>query len=149
MSHLTPIGITTWRNRQQPFGIKDHDRLGHLYVIGKTGTGKSTLLLNMAIADIERGNGLCVIDPHGDLTEQVLNYIPYHRVQDVIYFNATDSRYPVGFNPLHAVHQSQHNLITATLISTFKKIWSDSWGPRLEHILRFSLLTLLWYPPAN
>jgi len=146
---LTSIGITDWRNAKQPFGIKDKDRLGHIYVIGKTGTGKSTLLLNMAISDIERGNGLCVIDPHGDLTTTLLDFIPTHRVHDVIYFNATDRDFLVGFNPLHAVHPDYYNLTTSNLISTFKKIWVDSWGPRLEHILRFSILTLLYYPHST
>src|SRR5439155_13710643 len=141
MSNITQIGITDWRNQQQLFGIKDQDRLGHMYAIGKTGTGKSTLLQNMAISDIERGNGLCVIDPHGDIATSLLNYIPKHRIQDVIYFNATDMAFPIGFNPLHAIHPKDHNLVTSSLISTFKKIWADSWGPRLEHIFRFSILT--------
>jgi type IV secretory pathway VirB4 component len=126
MKDITPIGKTDWRNQNQPFGIKDKDRLGHIYAIGKTGTGKSTLLMNMAISDIERGNGLCVIDPHGDLTENILNYIPENRIKDVIYFNATDTEFPIGFNPLHAVHPNYHNLVTLSLISTFKKIWSES-----------------------
>jgi hypothetical protein len=149
MHDLTPIGKTDWRNQHQPFGIKDADRLGHMYVIGKTGVGKSTLLLNMAISDVERGNGICIIDPHGDVAEQLLQYIPYQRIKDVIYFNAADTEYPIGFNPLHAIHPTEHNLVASSLISTFKKIWADSWGPRLEHILRFSLLALLWYPSAT
>jgi hypothetical protein len=149
MLELTKIGITDWRNTKQLFGIKDNDRLGHIYVIGKTGTGKSTLLLNMAISDIERGNGICIIDPHGDLATTILDYIPVQRKKDVIYFNATDTDFPIGFNPLHAVNPAYHNLIASNLISTFKKIWVDSWGPRLEHILRFSILTLLYYPRAT
>lgn len=149
MKNITPIGKTNWRNQNQIFGIKDIDRLGHIYAIGKTGTGKSTLLTNMAISDIERGNGLCIIDPHGELAENILNYIPESRIKDVIYFNATDIEFPIGFNPLHAVHPTNHNLVASSLISTFKKIWVDSWGPRLEHILRFSILTLLYYPKAT
>jgi hypothetical protein len=149
MENITPLGITDWRNQKQPFGIKDKDRLGHIYAIGKTGTGKSTLLQSMAISDIERGNGLCIIDPHGDIAEHILHCIPEERKNDVIYFNATDTSYPIGFNPLHAIHPSEHNLVTSSLISTFKKIWADSWGPRLEHILRFSLLTLLYSPKAT
>ena len=149
MKEITPIGIINWRNQNQPFGIKDLDRLGHIYAIGKTGTGKSTLLQNMAISDFERGNGLCIIDPHGDLAENILNYIPENRIKNVIYFNATDIEFPIGFNPLHAIHPTQHNLVCSGLISTFKKIWVDSWGPRLEHILRFSILTLLYYPHAT
>lgn len=146
---ITPIGITDWRNERKRFGIKDQDRLGHIYCIGKTGTGKSTLLLTMAISDIEVGNGLCIIDPHGDIAETVLNHIPKERMQDVIYFNATDSEYSIAFNPLHGIKKGEFNLVAASLISTFKKIWADSWGPRLEHILRFSILTLLHYPRAT
>jgi len=149
MNDITPIGLTDWRNANRPFGIKDKDRLAHIYSIGKTGVGKSTLLLNMAVSDIERGNGICILDPHGDLCSNILNYIPKHRVRDVIYFNTPDTEFPIGFNPLHAVHPKDHNLVTSSLIGTFKKIWADSWGPRLEHILRFSILTLLYYPPAT
>jgi len=148
-SPITPIGITDWRNQKKPFGIKEKDRLGHMYVIGKTGTGKSTLLLNMAISDIANGNGLCVIDPHGDVAETLLNYIPKHRIVDVIYFNPADLEFPIAFNPLNGIHPNYHHLVASGLISTFKKIWADSWGPRLEYILRFSLLTLLSYPDAT
>ena len=84
MSDITPIGITNFRNERKPFGIKDADRLNHIYVIGKTGTGKSTLLLNMAISDIQRGNGICLIDPHGDIAEKILEYVPKERIKDVI-----------------------------------------------------------------
>jgi hypothetical protein len=148
-SKITPIGITDWRNEKKSFGIKALDRLGHLYVIGKTGTGKSTLLLNMAISDIQNGNGLCIIDPHGDVAETVLNYIPEERINDVIYFNPSDLEFPIAFNPLGGIHQDYHHLIASGLISTFKKIWADSWGPRLEYILRFALLTLLSFPDAT
>jgi hypothetical protein len=148
-SSITPIGITNWRNEKKTFGIKTRDRLGHLYVIGKTGTGKSTLLLNMAISDIQNGHGLCIIDPHGDVSETVLNYVPKERIDDVIYFNATDLSYPIGFNPLSGIHQDYHHLVASGLVGTFKKIWADSWGPRLEYILRFALLTLLSFPKAT
>jgi hypothetical protein len=148
-SKITPIGITNWRNEKKSFGIKARDRLGHLYVIGKTGTGKSTLLLNMAISDIQNGNGLCIIDPHGDVAETILNYVPKERINDVIYFNPADLEFPIAFNPLGAIHQDYHHLVASGLISTFKKIWADSWGPRLEYILRFSLLTLLTFPDAT
>jgi hypothetical protein len=146
---ITPIGTTNFRNKNQPFGIKEKDRMGHIYVIGKTGVGKSTLLLNMAISDIENGNGLAVIDPHGDLSEKLLEYIPYRRIKDVIYFNPADTEHSIAFNPLHAIHPKYHHLVASGLISTFKKIWAESWGPRLEHILRFTLLTLLEYPDAT
>lgn len=149
MNDITHLGITNWRNQNQKFGIKDKDRLGHIYVIGKTGVGKSTLLLNLAISDIENGKGLCIIDPHGDIAESVLNHIPQERIADVIYFNPKDIWNPIAFNPLKAVHPNYHHLVASGLISTFKKIWTESWGPRLEYILRFSLLTLLEYPHAT
>lgn len=148
-NEITPIGITNYRNTNQRFGIKDKDRLQHIYVIGKSGTGKSTLLENMAISDIERGNGLCIIDPHGDIAEDILKYIPEGRKQDLIYFNATDLEHPTAFNPLKGIHPKYHHLVASGLISTFKKIWNESWGPRMEYILRFSLLTLLCVPDAT
>ncbi len=149
MYDRTPIGITNWRNDKQTFSIKDADRLGHIYVIGKTGVGKSTLLLNMAISDIQKGKGICIIDPHGDIAEGILQHIPKERIEDVIYFNPKDIEYPIAFNPLKGIHPNYHHLVASGLISTFKKIWADSWGPRLEYILRFTLLTLLEYPDAT
>ncbi|MFM2224729.1 MAG: hypothetical protein RJA07_931 [Bacteroidota bacterium] len=145
---ITYIGKTNFRNSNQKFGIKDQDRLQHLYVIGKSGTGKSTLLKQMALSDIHRGNGLCVIDPHGDVAKELLQQIPESRKTDLIYFDAT-SKNPLAFNPLYNIPQNYHHLVAAGLISTFKKIWADSWGPRLEYILRFSLLTLMHYPNAT
>lgn len=142
---FTPIGMVNYRNDKRVFGIKNKDRLGHIYAIGKTGTGKSTLLLNMAIADIEYGNGICIIDPHGDVAETLLDYIPHERITEVIYFNPADVQFPIAFNPLRNVHPEYHHLVCSGLLSTFKKIWADSWGPRLEYILRFSILTLLEY----
>jgi hypothetical protein len=146
---ITPIGKTNWRDEGKRFGIRDNDRLGHIYVIGKTGVGKSTLLLNMAISDIERGKGIALIDPHGDIAEDILNYIPKGRIDDVIYFNPADLEHPIAFNPLKGVHPNYHHLVASGLISTFKKIWADSWGPRMEYILRFSLLTLLCFPDGT
>jgi Type IV secretion-system coupling protein DNA-binding domain len=149
MSETTPIGITNFRNEKRPFGIKDTDRLNHIYVIGKTGTGKSTLLLNMAISDIERGNGICLIDPHGDIAEKILDYVPKGRIRDVIYFNPADETHVVSFNPLQNIKEDQRHLVIAGLLATFKKIWADSWGPRLEYILRYTLITLCTYPDAT
>lgn len=143
---LAHIGIINYRNKQQKFGIKEQDRSGHIYCIGKTGVGKSTLLLNMAISDIANGNGIGIIDPHGDLSETLLDYIPENRIRDVIYFNATDTEFPIAFNPLYNVEPANHYLVASALISTLKKVWQDSWGPRLEHILRNTILTLLHYP---
>ncbi len=149
MPSLTPIGITDFRNQQKPFGIKEEDRLGHIYCIGKTGSGKSTLLLNMAIADINQGKGLGVIDPHGDLAEELLLHVPKERIADVLYFNAGDTEYPVAFNPLHNVKEQDRYLIVATLVTALKKLWADSWGPRLEHILRNTLLTLSYHSKST
>ena len=149
MKNFIPIGITDFRNDNRVFGIRSTDRFGHIYVIGKTGTGKTTLLLNMVIADIEQGNGICVIDPHGDLSETLLNYIPKNRIEDVIYLNVTDTDYPISFNPIDTSDPSKHHLLASELIQSFKKIWFDSWGPRMEHVLRFSILTLLQYPGST
>lgn len=142
---ITPIGYTTWRNQNILFGIKDKDRLGHIYCIGKTGMGKSTLLQKMALSDITKGKGCGIIDPHGDVAKYLLERIPVDRKKDLVYINPVDENV-IAFNPLHAVHPNYHSLVASGLISTFKKIWSDSWGPRMEYILRFSLLTLLQYP---
>lgn len=146
---ITPIGITNFRNERKAFGIKDADRLRHIYVIGKSGTGKSTLLKQMALSDIERDNGLCLIDPHGDVAEDIMKNIPLGRKDDVVYFNPKDIKNAIAFNPLHGIHPNYHHLVASGLVSTFKKIWADSWGPRMEYILRFSLLTLLYYPEAT
>jgi hypothetical protein len=105
--------------------------------------------LNMAISDIQRGNGIAVIDPHGDLAEKLLDYVPKARIKDVIYFNPADENYIIGFNPLQDIPEGQAHLVVAGLIATFKKIWMDSWGPRLEYILRYALMTLCNYPDAT
>lgn len=146
---ITYVGYANWRNQHQPFGIRDSDRLQHLYCIGKTGTGKSTLLLKMAISDIHRGNGLCVIDPHGELSIRLLDYVPKRRITDVIYFNPADTTHPIPFNPLSGIAPLNHHLAVSGIIGTLKRIWVDNWGPRLEHILRHSLLTLLEWGEAT
>jgi Type IV secretion-system coupling protein DNA-binding domain len=148
-SPITPIGITTHRNQHKTFGIKPNDRFGHIYCIGKTGVGKSTLLLNMAIHDIEQGSGICIIDPHGDLASKILDYISKERISDVIYFNATDRDYVIPLNPFHHKTKETYHSITSGIVSVFKKIWIDSWGPRLEHILRNTIATLMYYRKAT
>lgn len=142
---VNPIGRVNYRKDDRVFGIRDKDRFAHIYCIGKTGTGKSTLLQNMLISDIKRGNGCALIDPHGDLAEDILNHIPENRIEDVIYFNPADTEFPIGFNPLKNVHPKYQHVVASGLISVFKKMWSDHWGMRLEHILRNCLLTLLEY----
>lgn len=149
MSDITYIGETNYQNQHLRFGIKQKDRGGHIYCIGKTGVGKSTLLLNMAISDIQQGRGVGIIDPHGDIAETLLMYIPQERINDVIYCNASDIDCPIAFNPLAAPSNKDHHIIASNLIATFKKIWADSWGPRLEHVFRNAILSLLQYPHAT
>jgi hypothetical protein len=147
---ITYIGVTNYRSTNLRFGIRDRDRLAHIICIGKTGTGKSTLLTNMARSDIDKGKGLCVIDPHGDVAERLAKSVPEHRKKDLIYLNPSDLSQPIAFNPLHGVHPNYHHLVASGLVAVFKKIWGDtSWGPRMEHILRYVLLTLLEYPDAT
>ena len=148
-NQITPLGITNYRDMKYKFGIKEEDRSGHMYIIGKTGTGKSTLIENMAISDIKAGNGLALIDPHGDLSENVLNFIPESRIEDVIYFNPADIEYPIAFNPLERSHSDYHHLVASGLISVLKKIWPNYWGPRMENILRNSIMALLEYPEST
>lgn len=148
-NEVTYIGITNYRNTNQRFGIKDQDRLQHIYVLGKSGTGKSTLLKSMAMQDILRGNGVCILDPHGDVAREVVEQIPKERMKDLIYFNAKDTDNPIAFNPLYNIPAKYHHLVAAGLVAAFKKIWHESWGPRMEYILRYALLTLLEMPEAT
>ena len=134
---------TEYKNETQIFGIKDNDRRRHMYIIGKSGTGKSTLLGNMIVNDIKRGKGVAVIDPHGDLAEEMLHYIPSHRINDVIYLNPADPEYSVRLNLLEDTGMQFTELIASGIIAIFKKLYAHSWGPRLEHILRNTLLALI------
>lgn len=143
---LIILGQTNFRNQKRKFGIKKEDRRRHAYVIGKTGMGKSTLLLNMIIQDIRQGNGVAVFDPHGDLVERILDYIPSKRINDTIYFNPAGTDYPIAFNPLHNPNNIPKHLVASGIVQVFKKIWIDSWGPRLEYILRNAILALLEQP---
>ncbi len=120
-----------------------------MYTIGKTGMGKSTLLENMIIKDIHAGEGVAVVDPHGDLAEKVIRYIPKERVNDVIYFNPADTEYPIAFNVVEQVEPELRYLVASGLIEVFRKLWADSWGPRLEYILRNTILAILDYPGAT
>lgn len=148
-SDITLFGRTNYRNKLQTFGIKTDDRRRHMYVIGKTGMGKSTMLENMIVQDIRAGRGLAVVDPHGDLVEKVVKYIPSYRVNDVIYFNPADVDYPIAFNILESVDPALRHLVASGLIAVFKKIWVDSWGPRLEYILRNTILALIEFPGST
>ncbi len=125
------------------FGIKDEDRFSHLYIIGKTGTGKSTLLETMALQDLERGNGFALIDPHGDLVARIAARVPVSHRDKVIYLNATDPTQPYGYNPLRHVSEDRIALAASGMMDVFKKMWPDAWGGRMEHILRNVLMALL------
>lgn len=140
---INPFAQTLYKNQQAIYGIKRSDRRRHMYVIGKTGTGKSTLLANMAINDLKRDEGLCVIDPHGDLVETLLDYIPSRRINDVVYFNPADVDRTVKINLFEGESVVHRELIASGIVSIFQKLYSYSWGPRLEYILRNALLTLL------
>lgn len=137
------IGIVNHRNDRRRFGIKCEDRFLHTYVIGKTGTGKSTLLGNMAAHDLAVGNGFALIDPHGDLVERLHSDAVRAGIRDVIYLNATDPNQPYGYNPLRHVRADRIPLAASGLLEVFKKMWSDAWGVRMEHILRNALYALL------
>jgi len=143
------IGETVYKNRLTKYGLWSEDRRRHVYVIGKTGTGKSTLLANMAINDLKHNEGMCVIDPHGDLVETLLDFIPKHRINDVVYFDPADTERTVQINLFEGENVVHRELIASGIISVFKKLYGYSWGPRLEYILRNCLLTLLKSPEAK
>ncbi|MFA5143738.1 MAG: type IV secretion system DNA-binding domain-containing protein [Candidatus Omnitrophota bacterium] len=146
---ITVFAETNFRDQRKKFGIRKKDRRYHMYVVGKTGVGKSTLLLNMIGQDIQNTEGLAVIDPHGDLIEKALETIPEHRLKDLIYFNPQNSKQPLFFNPLEVFDSAESPLVVSSLVSVFKKIWHDSWGPRLEYILRNALSTLVEFSGAT
>ena len=146
---ITYFAQTDSRNKKVTFGIKAKDRTKHVYVIGKTGMGKSTLLENMAVQDIKNGEGMAFIDPHGKSADLLLEYIPPERIKDVVYFAPFDTDYPISFNVLESVDPDKRHLVVSGLMSTFKKIWQDAWSARMEYILTNTLLALLEYPDAT
>jgi CxxC-x17-CxxC domain-containing protein len=148
-NEVTLFAETNFRNNYKRFGIKKDDRRRHMYFIGKTGMGKSTVLENMIISDIRAGNGVAVVDPHGDLAEKVINYIPSNRVEDVVNINPSDINYPIAFNVVEQVEPHLRHLVASGLVGVFKKLWADSWGPRLEYILRNAVLAILDYPGST
>lgn len=148
-NQVTLFARSNARNKRQPFGIRRRDRRYHAYIIGKTGTGKTTLLGTLVRQDIMNGEGLCLIDPHGDLADQVVTELPEFRHGDLLHLNVPEASNALTFNPLENVAPLKRSLVAAGLLEAFKKIWSDSWGVRLEHILRHSLLTLLDQPQAT
>ena len=146
---VTYFAATDSRGKHIPFGIKAKDRNKHMYVIGKTGMGKSTLLENMAIQDIQNGEGLAFLDPHGGSADKLLDYIPKERVKDVVYFAPFDMEHPIAFNVMEDVGYDKRHLVVSGLMATFKKIWVDAWSARMEYILTNTLLALLEYPDAT
>ncbi|MFA6609015.1 MAG: type IV secretion system DNA-binding domain-containing protein [Candidatus Paceibacterota bacterium] len=140
---VTYIGKVDYRNKAITFGIKERDRTRHTYIIGKTGMGKSTLLENLAIQDINNGEGVCVIDPHGSLAEKLLDHIPESRIKDVIYFAPFDTDSPIGLNVLEKVEKEKRHLVANGIMAAFKKIWVDAWSARMEYILTNIILALL------
>ena len=144
--NLTFIAKTNFRRAEQVFGIKRADRRQHMYVIGKTGVGKTAFLKNMALQDINNGQGIAIIDPHGEFVEEVLDNIPPHRVNDVVYFNPADMEHPVSFNIMDVPDPRYKHLIASGLIGIFTKIWANVWSARMEYILANCILALLDTP---
>ncbi len=146
---ITPFAKTDFRGGGQVFGIRRDDRRRHMYIIGKTGVGKSTLIENLVSNDILAGHGLALLDPHGDSVELIMRSIPPNRVNDVVYINPADLDFPVAFNVLEKVEPKYRHLVASGIVGVFKKLWADSWGPRLEYLLRNAILALLDYPDST
>ncbi len=148
-NEITLFAETNFRNEQRRFGIKKDDRRRHMYIIGKTGMGKTTMLENMIISDIIHGKGLGFIDPHGDSADKILDFVPPERVKDVIYFDPSDLDMPIAFNVIENVEPEKKHLVASGLMGVFKKIWPDVWSARMEYILNNTILALLDYPGAT
>lgn len=146
---ITYFAETDARGKRVKFGIKAKDRLRHLYSIGKTGMGKSVMLENMAIQDIQNGEGMAFLDPHGKTADLLLDYIPEHRIKDVIYFAPFDTEHPISFNVMEDVGPDKRHLVVSGLMSAFEKIWVDAWSARMAYILQNTLAALLEYPGAT
>ena len=142
-NHISYIGTRFIWGQEKFFGLQGEDRRQHLYVIGKTGTGKTTLLKNLIVQDIAAGRGVGVIDPHGDLAQSLLDLIPRCRTEDVVFFDPADREYPIAFNPLDSLPPEQKHLVASGIVGAFKNVWRDSWGPRTEYILYAAVAALL------
>ena len=148
-NEVMPFAVTNFRNQQKEFGIKTDDRRRHVYVIGKTGMGKSTLLENMFLHDVNAGHGCCYVDPHGETAKTLTDFIPPSRINDVVYFNPSDIEYPMGFNIFEVKDENQKHLVAAGLMAVFKKIWEGVWSSRMEYILLNTVLALLDAPGST
>ena len=146
---ISAFGVTNFRGINHQFGMLRYDRSRHVYIIGQTGAGKSGLLELFALSDIFHNQGYAIIDPHGDFAINNMKFIPGSRLNDVIYFNPADTAYPLGFNPLEVTNPNQKTNISSEIIGVLKRIFGDSWGPRLEYILRYTILALLDRPEAT
>jgi len=145
-SEVNFFGLVNYRNQDRKFGIKLDDRRRHMYIVGKTGMGKTTILENMVLNDIYAGHGVGLVDPHGDFAEKIIDYIPANRVNDVVYFNPSDIDFPIGFNILETIRPEYKHLVASGLMGVFKKIWPDVWSSRMEYILNNTILALLDFP---
>jgi len=143
------FGLTSFRSQKKKFGIKIDDRRRHFYCIGKTGMGKSNLMENMVIQDIQKGRGIAYVDPHGEGAEKLLDFVPSDRINDVVFFNPADLDYPIAFNVMEKVDFRYRHLIAGGLMGVFKKVWPDVWSARMEYILNNSILALLEYPDST
>ena len=149
MSDITFFGETNFRNIKKKFGIKLDDRRRHFYIVGKTGMGKTVMLKNMAIQDIQEGAGLGFIDPHGEAAEELLDFVPEARIKDVLYFNPSDVSFPIAFNVMEKVSSEHRHIVVSGLMSVFKKLWPDVWSARMEYILNYAILALLESPDST
>lgn len=137
------LGQRDTGGQESTFGLSPQDRRHHLYIIGKSGTGKTTLLHNLLMQDICTGNGVGVVDPHGDLARDILNFIPRSRVEDVVYFNPADMEYPIGMNLLGSKPPDDRHLVASGVVNIFKTTWPEFWGPRTEYIIYAAAAALL------
>jgi len=148
-TNITPLALTDFRGVHRPFGIKARDRRRHVYIVGKTGSGKTTLMETMIRSDLLAGRGLGVIDPHGELAARVLAQVPKHRTNDTILFDPRDTEYPVALNILERVPPERCHLVASQVLGVFRKIWPEFWGPRLEHVFRNALLSIMALPGST
>ncbi len=149
MDQINFFAETTFRNQKKKFGIKTDDRRRHVYIIGKTGMGKTAMMENMAIQDIQEGRGIGFVDPHGEAAEKLLDFVPPSRINDVVYFNPADLDFPIAFNVMDNVSSEHRHLVASGLMGVFKKIWPDVWSARMEYILNNAILALLEYPNST